>query len=232
MPIDQRLISPFNLMISGPSQSGKSHWIEKFLTYKELLIDIPPQKIFLIYSIFQPAYERMTSKNLIDKVIRGLPEDYLTIENMVMPYRDHGGSMIIIDDGLKDLNVNVVTMCEQLSNNANCSVIFVTQNLFVDSPIFRRISKQSHYICLMPNPRNRQELRALAMQISFCNPKYVYEAYDDAIKMKRTIDGKVGYGYLLFDLKVSVRSNPICKLRTNIFPNELDPLTIYKEREC
>ena len=232
MPIDQRLISPFNLMISGPSQSGKSHWIEKFLTHKELLIDVQPQKIFLIYSIYQPAYERMMSKKLIDKVIKGLPKDYSTIENMVMPYRDQGGSMIIIDDGLNDLDVNVVTMCEQLSNNAKCSVIFVTQNLFVDSRIFRRISKQSHYICLMPNPRNRQELRALAMQISFCNPKYVYQAYEDAIKMKKTTDGKVGYGYLLFDLKVSVKSNPICKLKTNIFPNELEPLTIYKEREC
>ena len=232
MPIDQRLISPFNLMISGPSQSGKSHWIEKFLTHKELLIDVQPQKIFLIYSIYQPAYERMMSKKLIDKVIKGLPKDYSTIENMVMPYRDQGGSMIIIDDGLNDLDMNVVTMCEQLSNNAKCSVIFVTQNLFVDSRIFRRISKQSHYICLMPNPRNRQELRALAMQISFCNPKYVYQAYEDAIKMKKTTDGKVGDGYLLFDLKVSVKSNPICKLKTNIFPNELEPLTIYKEREC
>ena len=144
MPIEQRFLAPFNLMISGPSQSGKSHWIEKFLTYKELLMDIQPQKIFLIYSIYQPAYERMMSKNLIDKVIRGLP-DYTTIESMVMPYSDKGGSMIIIDDGLNDLDDSIVKMFEQLSNNAKCSVIFVTQNLFVDSPLYRRISKQSHY---------------------------------------------------------------------------------------
>ena len=231
MPIDQRLVTPFNLMVSGPSQSGKSHWIEKFLTHRDLLMDIQPQKIFLIYSIYQPAYERMLSKNLINKVIKGLPKDYMTIENMVMPFSDKGGSMIIIDDGLNDLDGNVVKMFEQLSNNAKCSIIFVTQNLFVDSNIYRRISKQSHYLCLMPNPRNRQELRSLAMQISFCNPKFVYHSYEDAIKMKKTIDGKVGYGYLLVDLKVSERSNPICKLKTNIFPNEQEPLTIYKEHE-
>ena len=231
MPIEHRFLTPFNLMISGPSQSGKSHWIEKFLTYKELLMDIQPQKIFLIYSIYQPAYERMMSKNLIDKVIRGLP-DYTTIESMVMPYSDKGGSMIIIDDGLNDLDDSIVKMFEQLSNNAKCSVIFVTQNLFVDSPLYRRISKQSHYLALMPNPRNRAELRSLAMQISFCNPKYLYHSFEDATKMKKTVDGKVGYGYLLLNFKISERLNPICKLMTNIFPNELEPLTIYKELQC
>ena len=174
----------------------------------------------------------MLKENLIHQTLKGIPKDYSVIEKMVMPYRDQGGSMIIIDDGLaNELDGTVAKMFEQLSNNGKCSIIFVTQNLFIDQGFYRCMASQCQYVNMMYSPRSMIELRNLAMQITQCNIKFVVDSYKDASKLKKTVNGDVSYGYLFFDLKTSPYFNPLTILRTNLF-DEKDPIAVYKENEC
>ena len=42
-------------------------------------------------------------------------------------------------------------------------------------------------------------------------------------------DQTMGYGYFIFDFSLS--SPEVMNFRTNIFPNELEPVTVYIEKE-
>ena len=50
MSFDIRFRQPSNILISGPSQSGKSNFIYKLLLYKNQLINPIPKTIIYVYS--------------------------------------------------------------------------------------------------------------------------------------------------------------------------------------
>ena len=93
------------------------------------------------------------------------------------------------------------------------------QNLFISSPEFINISRNSHYLFLTKSPRDKSQISTLAKQISPGNNSYVTESYKDATKKP--------YGYLLLDF--TQKSEEKIRLRTNIFPSEA-PQKVYAEK--
>ena len=89
----------------------------------------------------------------------------------------------------------------------------------------------------MKNKRNALKIRALAMQLT-CNPAFVLSAYRDATRPKLAVQGeKEGkeilgyeYGYICFDLRPEAPE--ILTFRTNLFPDEIEPITVYRESPC
>ena len=57
---------------------------------------------------------------------------------------------------------------EEFTSKRNTSIIFVSQSTFLDSPNFRRISDNSHYIICLRNKRNPSKIRSLAHQAKPC----------------------------------------------------------------
>ena len=75
------------------------------------------------------------------------------------------------------------------------------------------MSQNSHYIICLQNRRNPARIRSLALQVKPCNPNFILK----------------GYGYFIFEF--NLQSPEILAYRTNIFPDELEPITVYVERE-
>ena len=57
---------------------------------------------------------------------------------------------------------------EEFTSKRNTSIIFVSQSTFLDSPNFRRISDNSHYIICLRNKRNPSKIMSLAQQAKPC----------------------------------------------------------------
>ena len=75
-------------------------------------------------------------------------------------------------------------------------------------------------------------MRSLALQAKPCNPKFVLNSYIDATEPKplsTPYPDNYGYGYFVFDF--NLQSPEVLAFRTNIFPNELEPITVHQERE-
>ena len=168
----------------------------------------------------------MLQSGLVHKAIKGLPREYESLVKMCNQYRDSGGALLIVDDGLSQVQSYLPTIVEELTNREKATFIFVTQNTFLNSDTYRRMSEQMHYIIAMKNVRNGLKIRHLAMQVRPCNPQFIIQAYYDSIKLKATLD-RPGYGYLVMDMLPY--TSEITSVRSNIFPNEIEPICVYKE---
>ena len=84
----------------------------------------------------------MLQTGLIDKAIKGLPQEYESLVKMCSPYRDSGGCLIIADDGLSQVQNYLPTVVEELTNREKATFIFVTQNTFLNSDTYRRMNEQ------------------------------------------------------------------------------------------
>lgn len=191
-------IHPFSALIAGPSGCGKSYFVKKFLKHILALCETKFERVIWFYDEWQPLYESLQT-NVEFK--RGLPEI------------DFDGSvpvLIIIDDLMREADERVVDIFTKGSHHRNMSVLFLTQNLFHQGKGRRDISLNAHYIIYFKNPRDRAQIRHLALQVYPENPKFVYDAYKDATS--------AAHGYLFIDLKQSTEDDS--RFRTNIFPDD------------
>jgi hypothetical protein len=222
MPFDTRLKTSFNCLVSGPTGSGKTTFVKNLLSIGDQIFTHKPKHVFLFYKAMQDMYLEMEKDGLIDEMIdvqNGMP-NLDEIHEMVAPFKNDGGSMIIFDDSMTSVNSDFELLFCNLSHHDNCSIIFMTQNLFFKDKSFRTMSLNSHYIVLMKNDRDKQQISILSKQISPSNSKYIVEAYKDA-----TIKP---YDYLLLDF--SPETNNIIRLRSKIFPHQF-PMVTYLEKK-
>ena len=177
----------------------------------------------------------MLEEGLIHKAIKNLPDNYDTLAKILAPYCPEG-VLLIVDDGLSQMEDYLPRLFEEYTSKNNTSILFVSQATFLDSSNFRRLSDNSHYIICLRNKRNSLKIRSLATQAKPCNPQFVVNSYIDATKPKILMkvgneeeEQSIGYGYFIFDFSLS--SPEVMNFRTNIFPNELEPVTVYIEKK-
>jgi len=218
---DARLVTPFNCIISGVSQSGKTTLVSNLLQLSSSIFTVKPKKVFLFYKFNQSIYQEMVRNGLIQELVEITPEslDYDNIIAQVSPYKSVGGSLIIFDDSMTDVTSDFAQIFTNLSHHQNCSVIYITQNLFHKDSNYRTMSLNTHYLFLMKNGRDKQQIQMLARQICPGNSTYVVDSFIQATKYP--------FSYLLLDFRP--HSSEILKLRSNIFPHQF-PYTIYVEK--
>lgn len=204
--MDLRWQHPFTAIIAGPTSSGKSFFIKRFLKNIELMIDNPIAEIVYCLPDGQPVDIEMKRCARIHK---GIPEADM--------FRDMKPRLIILDDLMREANGDVVDLFTKGSHHYNLSIIFVTQNIFNQGKGRRDISLNAHYIVCFKNPRDRQQIQHLSKQVCPENSKYIQEAYKDATSQP--------FGYLLFDLRQSTPDT--YRYRTLIFPDDSQPNIIY-----
>ena len=222
MTFDTRLKTSFNCLVSGPTGSGKTTFVKNLLTVGDQIFTEKPKKVFLLYKAMQNMYLEMEKDGLIDEMIdvqNGMPS-LDEIQGMVSPFKNDGGSMIIFDDSMSSINSDFELLFCNLSHHENCSIIFMTQNLFFNDKSFRTMSLNSHYIVLMKNDRDKQQISILSKQISPNNSNYIVQAYKEATKNP--------YDYLLLDF--SPQTNNTIRLRSNIFVHQF-PMVAYLEKK-
>ena len=114
------------------------------------------------------------------------------------------------------LSSNIFT---KFSHHLKISVVYILQNLFVQSKNQRSISLNSGYIVLFKNPRDFSQAIFLARQVSPYNTNIVVEAFLDATERP--------HSYLMFDFLQSTPDTH--RMRTDIFPDEEDHIYVKKD---
>ena len=219
--MDTRLKTPFNCIVSGASGTGKTTFVFNLLSLRNALFTKVPEYIFICYKYNQDIYKEMLRREIVNELIpitNDLTYEY--IADKVSPYAKGNGSLVVIDDAMSMISNDFEQLFTNLSHHQNCSVIFLTQNLFYNDKVYRTMSLNTHYFVIMKNPRDFQQLQVLARQICPGNTTYVTRSYKDATKG--------AYQYLFLDFKPDSPSS--LRLRTNLFPHEF-PYMVYLERQ-
>lgn len=208
-------IHPFTCIISGPTQSGKSTFVEKVLINKSILINPEPEKIYFCYSLWQPIYDKL--KSFVSNIVffKGI----LNIEEL--NYKEN--KLIILDDLLSESeeDSNILKLFHIDSHHKNISVFLITQNLFSQGKFFRSISLNSHYLVIFKNPRDKSQINTLARQMypSKNSAQFLIDSFEDAVENKKN-------SYLFIDLKQNTLEKN--RVQTGILPGE--DRVIYTKR--
>lgn len=200
--MELKWLHPFSAIIAGPSGSGKSVFVIKFIEHLKYMCNITFESIYWHYSEWLP--EVNNKMNIIYK--EGLPN--------INEIDTSKPNLIIVDDLMKETDGRIVDLFTRGCHHRNLSVFYITQNIFHQGKGQRDISLNAHYIVLFKNPRDKGQIKHLAQQVYPENSKFLQEAYTDATSKP--------HGYLLLDLKQATPEE--YRVRTNIFPSEEFPI--------
>ena len=208
--------SPCTFMISGATQSGKTTFVMKLLKHATAMFKTPPVQTVYCYTEFQPVFDQ--AEKIVPNFI--LHEGFPTRSDLMEWTNPDKHTLLVLDDMMRLISKSdeALHLATALSHHRNCSVIFITQNLFEKGTHFRSISLNTHIFVLMANNRDKKQLIAFASQAFPGETKYFKDAYDKAINCV-----SVG-GYLVCDL--SPYTNKKYRLRTSIFPSD-DVTIVY-----
>nr|CAD2195492.1 unnamed protein product [Meloidogyne enterolobii] len=197
---DIKLKLPFGLIISGPSSSGKSTFLLKFISQTDYLIHPTPKSILYCFGEMSSIVPILQKSGI--SVYAGVPSEDV-ISKLLKP------SLIILDDLLLSIDEKYLSeLFTKKSHHQNFGIVFVTQNLFEKKIKVARQNAQ--YIILMRSPNSALSIRNIGVQLFPKNLNYFLDSYHQATK--------IPYGYLLIDMHAS--SDPTLRLRTNIFNDD------------
>lgn len=161
----------------------------------------------------------MLQTNAVSEIHQGLPQMDDLIE-MIRPYKSGGGSVCIFDDSLHEISENMEKIFTQVSHHYNCSVFFLSQNIFFQNQRYRTMNLNTQYMFVMKYPRALGQVALLARQISPYQTKHIIAAFQDATRNP--------YKYILFDFKSSTPDH--IRIRSDILPFEW-PMATYMQTE-
>ena len=192
-------VHPFTCLIAGPTGSGKTMFVKRFVANILHMMYPPPDRILWCYGEYQTLYGTVEDVEFV----QGLPD----VESLD-PYSRY---LIIIDDLMTETDDRVASLFTKKSHHRNMSVMYIVQNVFHQGKHHRTISLNAHYMVLFKNPRDASQIHSLARQIFPKNAEYLLEAYAAATSKP--------HGYLVIDMKQKTPDR--LRLRSHIFPGEV-----------
>jgi hypothetical protein len=199
---------PSTILVAGPTGSGKTEFLVQLLDCKGL--DPFPERIIWIYSEWQNAYDRILNLNLRNAKVQFVKDYDDSLYDSLDP---KVRNLVVLDDQMENKEMHssggsgLAKFFTQGSHHRNLTVIYIVQNLFHQSRVMRTVSLNSHYLALFKNPRDKQQIRNLAMQMHPSNTKFLVSAYEDATS--------VPYGYLVVDLRPETSEQ--LRIRSDVF---------------
>lgn len=210
--MDPRWKHPFTALIAGPTGSGKTCFVHRFLEHiAEMTVPVPEEVVWC-YSEWQPGYNQL--KGLVTRFIEGLP-DVEQLQSGVKKRR-----LVVLDDLMAETDERVTKLFTKGSHHRSLSVMLIVQNLFGKNKEQRTISLNSHYIVLFKNPRDASQITHLGKQMFPGKLKYIQESFKDATSQP--------HGYLLLDLRQETPDH--LRLRTRIFPSREHQQVVYVQK--
>ncbi|KAF7636007.1 hypothetical protein Mgra_00004588 [Meloidogyne graminicola] len=195
---------PFGMIISGPSSSGKTTFLLKFISESNELIYPKPKSILYCFGEMNMLVPVLQKSGV--NVLSGVPSEE-QIKNLPKPL------LLILDDLLLSIDEKYLSeLFTKKSHHQNFAIIFVTQNLFERKIKVAR--QNSQYIVLMRSPNAMLSIRNIGVQLFPRQLDYFLDAYKQATSQP--------YGYLLIDMHAS--SDPLLRLRTNIFKEDTEKI--------
>ena len=176
---------PFNAIISGPSQCGKTEFVKKFLNNLSTLVDVEFQEIIWYFGESHPKLSNVNPDSTL-RCREGLPQP----SDFPPPFLPR---LLVVDDLMQESGNTLGKLFTRMSHHRNLSVIYITQNLFHQGRDCRDMSLSAHYLVLFKCPRDATQIHYLSRQLYPERPKFVMEAFRDATAKP--------HGYIFIDLK-------------------------------
>ena len=180
----------FSMLVVGPSQCGKTHFVEKILT--ENCIKYPNTKrthIAWYYNQWQPRYKSLQSA-LGDAIhfSQGIPD----LSEDLHELSPKCNNILVFDDLMAQATDSpVLSRLFTQGRHRNASVILLLQNTFLKGKFNTDISRNAQYLVLFRSPSDRKQIDIIAERIfAKDRPNFM------------TVYGKVTakpYGYVLID---------------------------------
>jgi hypothetical protein len=204
---DLKFKLPFGMILAGPSSSGKSTFLLKFIANAENLIEPQPVSILYCFGEMSEIVPLLQKSGI--GVYAGVPSEEF-IKSLPKPL------LLILDDLL--LSIDEKTLSEifvKRSHHQNFGVVFVTQNLFERKIKVARQNAQ--YIILMRSPNSMLSIRNIGVQLFPRQLDFFLSAYSQATAKP--------FGYLLIDMHAS--GHPSLRLRTGIYKEEEEEQIVF-----
>lgn len=154
---------PATMMVVGPTQSGKSHFVEKLL--QSHLIKYPTRKairIHVYYTQWQPLYDRLkeTHGNHI-AFTQGLPE----VDDNLESIDSKVNNVWVLDDLMDEaIQSPVISQLFTRGRHRNLTTILLLQNMFPKGKYNTNISRNALYKVLFRSPGDRKQIDIMAEQ--------------------------------------------------------------------
>ena len=115
---------PSSIIISGPSQCGKTTFTRQILQHADCLFERPIRKIVYCYGQWQDCF-----KELVKEVtfMEGIPDD---IPAVFPP--PHRPGLLVLDDLMRNCSDDerILDLFTKVSHHCDVTCIYLTQNLF------------------------------------------------------------------------------------------------------
>lgn len=210
MVITERELSfriPANMIISGPTSSGKTSLVKRLLKYAPKMFHPQPRSYIYAYGEYHDEIPDIQEMGV--EVVSGLPTEEL-LERCEKPL------LMVMDDLMLLVKDSYLQeLFTKKSHHQNMFVVFLTQNCFDKNLRVARVNSQ--YVVLMRSPSAALQVRNLGTQLFPRQLDYFMDAYREATAEP--------YGYLLIDLHPATR--PQLRLRTNIFPDDANNQLLF-----
>ena len=213
--IDLRLKCPFTMLVSGPSNCGKTTFTLKLLKQRDEVLNKKPGMVYWFYKIDQ-------------KVVNSAGADIHQFENKMctMEWLQENqpppNSIIIIDDMALDATADTAKLFSVGSHHYNVNIIFLCQNLFTKNQYFRDISLNSTYVTLFKNVRDKQQISNFAKQFAPRQNKHFLAIFSVATEDP--------HSYMILDNHQ--KTNNSHRIISNYFQENNKPITIWKLNEA
>ena len=154
---------PYSMMVVGPSQCGKTHFVHQLLTHKCMTFpDKKPMRVYWLYNQWQPRYEEI-QRDLQNKIrfVQGLP----VLEDDLSDINPSKHTIIVLDDLMAQATDSpVVSKLFTQGRHRNASVILLLQNMFPKGKYNTDISRNATYKVLFRSPGDRKQIDIMAEQ--------------------------------------------------------------------
>lgn len=199
-----KFIHPSNILISGPTGSGKTQFVSRILNEK--YIEPFPNRIVYLFSEWQEEYDKLIDSVPEISFQRGFPD------KLMDSFSPSNRNLLILDDQMSKVGdtKELADLFTKGSHHRNLTIIYIVQNLFDKSKSMRTASLNSQYLVLFKSPRDSTVIQHLGNQMYPKNSKFLVDAFRDATQAP--------YGYLLIDLRQDTPED--MRVRTSIFPGE------------
>lgn len=208
-------------LLVGPSGSGKTYRAAAMLRLKNELLRGGGQirNVVVCYSAWQDVYADLDREGLVTRWVNKKPtaEEFVA---MVEPYKESGGSLVVIDDFMSAIDKDLVEIVTVSARHNKATVFILFQSLFPSNPLARQISLNVKYIYVHKNPRENAQIQYLARQLRPRDYKWVVEAYHEATREP--------YSCFLIDL--TQEQSEHLRFRSRFLPHEF-PMKVWLPKD-
>jgi len=195
---------PFNIVISGSSNTGKSEWVLKLIENASTMISPPVDLIIYCYKEFQARFKRV--KGVIFH--EGFDESLVSKEKL-----QNRSVLLILDDLMTSIKSDVLlNIFLVMSHHRRVNPVYICHNLYYSElKCMRTISLNTTYNVIMKNPRDKSSIECLGRQMFPGDSRWFMESYNHACSLNL-------FSYLVIDSKSTTPDE--IRLRTNIWPGQ------------